>query len=547
MRSHLSSLTLLVVLGLLPGCSGCDKGGGDPRRYVRQDAEAILEVKDLGIFTRAREKLLTSFGAVVSPQQVEGLQHELSLRLGFDPSTPEGLEAAGLPKVGAVVVQLADGGSSALWVVPVADPGKFATTLDKVVRSRASIDEVTKETVEGQELTIFASAFGAEKVAVATYTHHRGFGLIGVGSKGKALVSAALTLKAEDTIERHPEYQAQVQALGQAWEVRLISPSGALALQGALRTASRALPLRGLDQHPALAHLKSAGWALELGGNQAKVQGRLRLDAEGLAQSKALFAPKGAPNPGVLAVDLPRAVVFLQVAGSVTGLLDALAPAGTPPRARLDALYAKVKTDLSTDVEKEVLPILTGHVALALGLGDLTGRGVDSLMQNPLALLWTAAGLGVDDPNALLAVERRLDPGLSAQGFQIGGREVGGVKIRSVTQATAAGPATLVESFGRDKGMVLANEPAIADQLATHQGTDRLGGQPGLALEVHFSELSRALAAVDLGTAPLLFRSMIAKGLEALASLDNLQAKVRPTEDGVGLEATLSFRLGTPK
>lgn len=538
-------LASIFAFAALSSCGGCQKGGGEARRWVGKDAEAILEVRDLSLLVRTRQKLLANFGSVVTSQQVEGLQQEVTLRLGFDPSTPDGLAAAGLPPSGSVAVELKDGGSSALWVVPVADGKKFAATLDKVVRARATVDEVTQEKVEGQELTAFVSAFGAEKVAIATYTLHQGFGLVGVGSQGKAMVLAAVTRKPEAAIEAHPEYQAQVQALGSSWEARLISPSGALALQGALRTASRALPLRGLDQHPDLARLSSAGWALDFSGNTAKVQGRLRLDAEGLQKSKALFASRGAPAAGVLAVDLPRAALFLQVAGSVPGLLEAIAPAGSPPRAKLEALYAKLKSDLSTDVEKEVLPILSGHAAIALGLGDLSGRGFEVLMQNPLGLLWSAAAIGVDDPSALLAVERRLDPGLTAQGLQIGSRDVGAVKIRSVTQSIGGTPATLVESFGREKAMILANEPVIADQLATSVGKDRLGGQPGLALELRFTEVSRALAAVDLGSAPLLFRSMIAKGMETLASLDVLTVKVRPTEDGIGMEATLQARVGT--
>ena len=535
------ALTALALLGL-SACDGCrGRSAENPARYLSKDAEGVLELRDIGLFMRAREKLPVRVGNVVTPEQLAQLQTELSLTLGFDPTTAEGLAAAGLPKSGAVAMEVFGGGEATLWVVPTTSPEKLKPLLEKLVRSRVPVDEIVEDKAGGQPVTVLKSAFGEEKTVSAAYAFHQGMAFVGFGSTSVELIGAAVTRKPGDSVLEHPEYQAQVKALGDAWEVRLVSPTGGKALGSALDNAASVTGAPKVDPKK-LALLTSTGWILDFTSHGAEVRGRLRLGGEGLEQAKKVFAASADGVAGIGHVDVPGTLVFARVAADPHGLLDLFAPVGSGQRARLSQGFERMKKDAGIDMEAELLPLLSGQAAVALGMGELGPASLRALTTNPLSLVWTAFGFGVKDSEQALALERRLDPGLTAQGMTVGSRKVGSTDVRVVAPANAPEGTVLVETFGLPKAWLFSNEPAITERIvAAAPGADPLGGKSGLYAELRFTELSSQLAKINMAAFPLIWRSIANKVVEAVRSMDKASFHLEAVEDGLAVKAVVKL------
>ena len=208
-------------------------------------------------------------------------------------------------------------------------------------------------------------------------------------------------------------------------------------------------------------------------------------------------------------------------------------------RRQLDAVFGRMKKDIATDVEKEVLPLLSGQAAAALGVGDLSKRSFAELAGNPRGVLWTAFGLGVNDPKKAVEIEKRLDPGLTARNLKVVDRKVADISVRSVQPADGA---PLVETMIQNGAWLFSNEKVITDLIAQNQAApDLLKGKPGLAAEVRFRTLAKAVKSFRMGGLPVLYRSLLAKALDVLNLLDTLRVVARPTQDGLQFEAQLSL------
>jgi vacuolar-type H+-ATPase subunit F/Vma7 len=188
----------LATLALLQACSNC--GGAPteaPSRYLAKTAEMAVEIPDLAALATRKAAIVAKLEGVATKEQVDLAVLELKRTLTFDPTTVEGLEAAGLPKKGAVAVEVIDSGRGALWVVPVGNKEKLQATLDELVKSRMRAEETKEEAVEGGKVKVHYGTFGPEKVVVGAHAFVSGFVLVGVGPK--ALDS--VTQKVVDELE----------------------------------------------------------------------------------------------------------------------------------------------------------------------------------------------------------------------------------------------------------------------------------------------------------------------------------------------------------
>src|SRR5687768_13738193 len=105
------SLISLGILTLVSACRACGSETKEhPSRYLAKEAEAVLEVRDLGALARSRKDVESAFASVITKEQVTELENELVLSLGFSPATEKGLEEAGLPTSGPIAVEVADSG-----------------------------------------------------------------------------------------------------------------------------------------------------------------------------------------------------------------------------------------------------------------------------------------------------------------------------------------------------------------------------------------------------------------------------------------------------
>ncbi len=529
----------MAVPAVLSGCRGCGSTPSEPpTHFVAKDAEVVVEVRDVRTLVRLREALAHELGAFITTGQVDSLRQELALTLGFDPSTDDGLKKAGVRTEGQVAVQLEDGGRSAMWVIPVDDAAKFKQTVHDAAAARVGAN---KTTVEG-EITLYQGEFGPQLVTVAACAVARGAGLVGAGPKAKEMVAAALLRKPEDSVASHPEYAKQVGALGQSWDVRAISPSGARAVVDAVQLIMRR---PGFVLPAGLGGLVSAGWSLDAKPTGLEMQGRLRLDEGGMERARKLFTGAKAPA-GIRALDVPAAAAVLQVGGDPSALIAMLAPPGSANRAELDRFFERVKSDVGTDPEHDVIPLLSGHGAVSVGAGDLSRLTLMALQRNPMSALWTVFAVGTKDEETIKTIEQRLDPGLKARQFEISTRNAAGQDVRVVAQVdpTSGARATLVETFGKAGAMVFSNEPAITNSVVANAGgRDLLAGVGGLALELRFGVLAQQLKTFPIAALPALFRAIARKIVDAVALLDvaTLQAKLAP--DGIDLHGELKLAI----
>lgn len=550
-----SGRRLLVLAGLaaltLSACRGCGKGEGErPVRYVAKDAEAVLEIRDLGVIAEKRAGVLAAIGSIVTSEQVTALEQEAALTLGFNPTTEKGLEEAGLPKHGSIAVQIANGGASALWIVPVADQVKLDKTIDKIARARANIEASEKVKVGEKELTVLSTTFGPDKLVVAAYAFDHGLAFIGAGRSGKELVAAALALdpaKPDANVLANAEYVALDKALGTSWEARLVVPSAGAAMPRALQVLGR---LGGPDAAQVLAAMpeakgvKSIGWTASFEKRALEVKGRVRFDDATLAKSKAIFAGTTPPPAGVKAAALDDAIVVAYASANAQAFLKELAPAGSKAREELDRAFNRVKEDIDADLEKDLVPALSGHGTVALGLRNLQGVDLRRLVEDP-RVLWVSIGLGASEPDKIRAIEEKMDPGIEKKGLFVKKRTLDGKEIHVVARAATDDPNdVLVESVSVGGARVMCTERSLLDKAiaaAAAPKADLLGGKPGAMVEVRFDVLTKQLTQLDLGVLPVLYRAIATKALQVLRLLDRANLEVGPAEDGVELRARISL------
>lgn len=546
-KSQLGLLAVAATLGV--GCDGCGNKTpeqGSPLQFVPADADAVIELRDISMLGAAREGVLKSFGALVPEEQVKSLQQEFDRAFGFDPTSKAGLAKAGLSETGAVAGHLLADGKGAVWIAPVRDEKKLAPLLLKIIKGRVSVDKTSTTKVGTSEVTVYSAQFGADDVTVAAHTFAKGFVLVGAGRKAVDLLKAALAVSPDKAVDKSPEYLALTKGLDPKWDLRMISPKGGEALKGALRTAARSVPEARALLGANLDVVASAGWSANFSAKGVEVKGDLRLTEAGKVLAHKVFAAPGAPGKGVLSVAIPEAVVFAQLALQPQAVIDLLAPEGSPARRRFEAAKSSAKRDANLDFEAEILPLLTGHVALALGVGGLDKVSFQQLMGNPRSVVWTAAGIGVKEPAAAVALEKRLDPGLKQRGFDIVTRQVKGKSIRGVVPpkdpTEPEAPAPMVETTGYDGAWVFANEGALMNRVAANDaGASGLGGKGGLFVEVNFRELNTQISSFRFGDLPVLYRSLLAKVLDAVKLLSKAKLHVSPSPDGVTMSGSLEL------
>jgi hypothetical protein len=541
----LTSLVCFISLG----CRGCDRSASErpPASWIAKEAEAVVEAPDLGYLAKRRDVIRSVLTGVATEQQLEGLEGELRRVLGFDPLSEEGLKAAGLPAKGPLAVQVADGGRAALWVLPVSNAEHFGATVTRLAKGRAAVHKTDVKEVKGRKLTVLYTQWGPDEFPVVCWTVHKGMGFVGVGRTGPELVSAGLDRTREQSVLTHPEYQALAKDLGTAGAVRVIVPHTEELAPGLFRR----LRLQGDPAAIAEAskQAKSVGWSLGLAKNKLTVDGKIRFSAQGLERIRAVWKTGGGPPKGVLTLRSDDAVIFALAAGDAAALVQTLSTGGM--HGEIETLVGELNKQLGVDVMKQVLPLLSGHAAISLGVADLTGiPDLRVLVRNPARGLWTNLSLGVNDVaglEKLKTVGAKLDPVLTQRGLRRGTRKVQGRPVASVFMDKSE--QLVIETFVGDKAWLFANHREQTDRLAKGGGAaaDPLGGAAGLFVELRFQPLVSALRQVDVaslagsGASALLVRAFVAKAMLVLGRLERAQVEVKGVADGVTLRAELGL------
>ncbi|MEL6186628.1 MAG: DUF3352 domain-containing protein, partial [Myxococcota bacterium] len=467
------------------------------------------------------------------PADIVNAQAELRRSLGFDPLTEEGLAEAGLPPRGRVVGTPHRNG--ALWVFPVADAGKARATVERLVQARSTADK-TSSSVKGVKVDIYGRSFGDEMAEVAGFAVTKGLGFLTLGTDARAQIEAALGRTRETSILSAPGFAALQGRVAQTELLRVVMPRGAEALRQAAESMRRTgvrVDARAVEE------IAAAAWSLDVADEGVRAHGFVQLEEPSLSASKKIFSTKVGLSDGIRSVDLPASVLFATMNGEPEALLTQFAPPGSPARRRVSQVIAS----LGMTDEADVLARLTGQVGLAMGLGDLADVSFRTLMGNPLSAAWTAIALGVKSPESFAEVDASMTAKLAERGFEPKTTEIEG---QTVTRVHAVGsPETvLVDSFARPGAVVYANEPAVTQGiLGIAPGLDPLQGKPGISVDLRIGRLSQQLRSFRVESLPLRFQSMVRRGITGLGLFDSLEARVRPTDDGLTLDARLSLAL----
>ena len=536
-------LSVWALAWALAGCDACAPSpvATPPTRFIDRGAEGVVEVRDIGVLGRAKAAVLARLSRVVTPSQVGSLVRELELSFGFDPTSPEGLRAAGLSPHGSVAIQVVGGGRGALWIVPVTDRRAFEKAIKRIVRARTPVDEVQPFETEVARGHRFLTQFGPKMVVVAAYVVHRGHAVVGGGPTAEALVTRAVQVSQDATasIEADPAYVLLTKELGEAWELRWVAPSGRKALSQMLQMVGR---FTNVSTPPSLSHaVQSLGGIVDFEGGTARMHGRVHLTPRGRERlAEALETPRS--GPGVLAaLDVPAAVVHVRAAGRPAGWLEMVAPEGSALRRRVDRLFARVNREAKVDVSREVIPNLSGHAAFSFGLRNLGTVPFDELTRDPLAASWIAAGLGVTDPEWPRRLTARVGPRFFAKKTRATPRAGGGPPVRVLT-AEGSGALPAVEMFSVGDAWMFSTEPGVTDAIvnqARPSGDRRIA--PGLQAQVRFRSLSKRLRELRSGDLPLLYRSVVTKVIELVGVLDRGELRVTPADGGLAVDATMAL------
>ncbi len=527
----------------------CGGGPSDPpSRYLPKTAEMAVEIPDVGALAARRAAIVSKLEGVATKEQIDLAIAEVKRMLSFDPTTPEGLEAAGLPKKGAAAVEVIDSGRGALWVVPVGNQEKMAATVAELVKSRLRVEETREEKAEGASITVHSGSFGPDKVVLAAHAFAKGFLFVGVGSKGLDAVKGALARKKEDSLVAHPEHGPLVFSLGDGL-VRVLIPSGKET--AAKLAAAMDLPTEGLA-----ASVTSVGWGLGLDERAISVQLRLRFDDAGKKTIATILPARGAAPAGVRAVLSPDAVFTLAAAGDLDALLAALAPPGSESEKELNAAFERINSEIGIHPRTQLIANMSGHGAIALGIADVTMiANIRQLMMNPARALWSTGAFGLKNPEPVKQLSlfgTAVDPQLAAKGLARMSRKVKeqDVSVLGFAEPPPGQDPMLMETWVSSNAWVFSNSAPRTDAIIADEAkapADPLDGKSGILATAHVPPVTKALRTLDIealaggGAEAIMVRGFLTKALTILDRLDRVDVRVEPTSDGVGATARVVF------
>jgi hypothetical protein len=539
----------LVLSTLGVGCGGCEKKASEPPTvFLSKDAEMVLEIPDLGVVAKRKAALLQRFGALVKPEQVKELEQALTRAIGFDLTTAEGLTAAGLPASGAAAMEFVEQGRGALWVVPVADAEKMTKVLADVVKARMTVDETKDEALAAPlsgQLTTYLRAFGDQKIPIAAVSIQkaRGYALIGAGSKAPDIVRAALGRKKEESLASNADY-ASLSKVADGGFVKLLVPS-AQAVMGKL--AGGQPSTQGFAKE-----IMSTAWWLALDEASIALEARVRLSEAGKAQAASFFKTGAKAPGGVLGTLGPEATLIAYGAGDAKTVLDLLAPEGSELRLRLDGSFARAKDELGVDVMTQLLPLSSGHGALAMGFNEFKQLPpLPEFLQAPARYLWTVASVGLKseaDAKKLFDDKSGFDAVAERRGLALEKRKAGAVDVTTMKLKDAPDgfDPVIAELLTHRGAWITTNAGKQTDRVVAAKPVDDALPNGGLLVELRVRPLLATLKALDLsgfqGAAEvMMLRTFQARAVELLEPFQRVAVRVQPASGDLAATLRVEF------
>lgn len=525
MRHLPSRIALLGALALAPACDGCrsqPSAAGAPSYISLQDD--VVVVGDVSWAADGYQAWKRVWDTILTEAQLAQAEQELGLVLGFNPVDLDAVGDAGLRPSG----QWAAGWAAERdhWVIalPASDPAKLKDTVIDYARRRLGT-----EPREAEGVTSLISTFGPEEVERGAVSV-RGDVVLWVLGRDATRVSSSVALLSQE---------ASAASLGGAADEK-VGLRGRVDVDGpALAAWARRSRVRDGERIAGViaAWATRFDFALSLTPEGLDLDGRLALTEDGRGALKQATPEGGASLAAVRSVAVPDAIVSVVGALNPQFLFETLLPADSEARRAIDE--ARARGQLVIDLEKEVVPALSGSFALALGAGDLSELSFRELVGAPERNLWSAFAIGRAPDVEASPYDFLMKSAEETEAIQLDRRNVADVEIIALrTSGTLA-----TELAQTPKAWFGTNEPAIMNRILAQEASESTAPSL-LEADVRFAELARALKSFRAASLPLFVRATWAQILDAVDLLGAAELEI--SEDEGGLQVDFGLRLREP-
>lgn len=518
----LAAAFVIAVPLWLVGCDGCRRPAApnnSAARYVSSANDLVL-VGDVDLGPQIFASWQRLIQVLSTDAQREQARRELALSLGFDPLDLGALLSAGLDPDG----QWAAGWSAEReqWVValPASDVAKLQDTLVDLGRRRFGAEA----RVEGGA-TKLVTSFGPEDVERAAIRTQDRVVLWVSGSEAGQTLAALQPLEPAASAASLAASDAQL-----AGRANIDGP--------ALIAAARDARIRDGERIAGLIETWTRRFEFSANFSEAGLglKGRLALTDAGRELLTKARPPSFAASSAVRAAAVPDAILVAAGALEPEVVFDTLIPPGSETRKGIEE--AREQGRLLIDIEKEIIPALSGALAASVGAGDLSALTFRELVGAPQKVLWSAFAVGRRPEAESSPYEALLEAAGSAQGVDVETRPVDDVEVTSFRTAD-----TLVTEVAElEQAWFAANEPAVMNRVIARRDQSDAAALPLLEVEARFGELHRILQTFRAGSLPLFVRATWAQILDAIELLGTAHLKAEARDDALGVQVDLRLR-----
>ena len=545
-----------AVVALRGGKAGSEDPAERLLRRVPADAATALVVPNHSESLTQLGRLLGRFRGAVGG--LDGLISEGSRRAGFDLNKPETMAEAGLSPAGGTA--LAAGQDWAGVWIAVDDREAFSKALAERTRREVG-DELTwrEESRDGWAIRVL-QAKGEPPKPVLALGYEDGHAIVAPArSPAGAPVDPVDGLMRLRRVTRETSLLARPEFAGPSGRVGL--KHGALVwadLERAARLGADVEVARGQPRN-AEALGKAAGYVrglvagLSVEADAVRAPIAIDGDKTRLAEVAAAFSP-AAPGPDYARVVPADGTLLVSLAFNPTLALPWLRTVMLDhERGVMDRSIAEASRGSGIDLEKEVLPALSGHVAfvfhtfdLQVGLSKLLanlGAAASQVAERP-GTVQTSTWVGVKDPGTLTrVVEQSVAKATEQGGAAFSVEAVDGKPAWRIRQGDTEFAAFAVEG----STLVFTTGTGRLDQALAGLSSQP---PPGMGSAVRVEAARRALkpdntVAVYLSVATLLDNFPILNLLPAVARpakrLGEVALFLRLTDAGVDGEALITL------
>jgi hypothetical protein len=506
----------------LAACDGCRERPAESNaaRFISADDDVVL-IGDVSAGAHVIAVWQRVFETLLTDSQRQQAEQELALFLGFDPLDRESLKAAGFEPE----AQWAAGWSAERdhWIValPASDAKTLAATAIDLARRRFGAEARTDNGV-----TRLVTAFGTEEVERAAVAIREGVVLWVVGHDAAGVLATVKPMEAEASAAPAIATSPGAQVRGR---VNVDGPAlAAWARRARIRDGERIATQIASWAERLDISLAFSKAGLDLDGRFALTEaGRTALDDARPEASKSLGA--------VRAVAVPDAILVALGAVDPNLLFETVLPENSEARKALDR--ARAQDELAFDVERQLVPALSGAFGVSVGAGDLSELTFRELVGAPQKTLWTSFAIGRRADADASPYEQILESARETPSMTVENRALGDVQITAFRTAGTL----LTEVAEIEHAWVASNEPAVMNRVLGNEPADA-PPPPLLRIELRFSELHRVLKTFRAGSLPLFVRATWAQILDAVDLLGTASVEADPEGGALGVDFDLRLR-----